>query len=165
MLCNKPGRVLCWHMECYIFLIPRYKPSLVCGFWTTHLSQKELVGLKLIVHEWKSAWKIAFSLEKVTPRLFCHNSFVLPAPNTDDACEWNRCTELQVSWKLLSIAFTDGTQVSKDTVTEMLHLHLSKVMNKCDDCTSKYLQKNFQAGIGGRKMSVPTKGHNCTPQT
>lgn len=27
MLCNKPGSILCWHTECYILLIPRYKPE------------------------------------------------------------------------------------------------------------------------------------------
>lgn len=123
------------------------------------------MGLKLTLHKWKSAWKVAFSLVKVTPRLFCRNSFVLLAPNTDHACEWNRCAALQVPWKWLPIAFTDNIQVSKDTLTEMLHLPLSKVRNKCDDCSSKYLQKNLPAVLAGRKMSVPTKWHHCTPQT
>lgn len=123
------------------------------------------MGLKLTLYKLKSAWKTAFSLAKVTPRLFCQNSFVHLPPNTNHASEWNRCTELQVPWKWLPIAFTDNIQGSKDTVTEMLHLPLSKVRNKCDDCSSKYLQKNLPAGTAGRKMSMPTKGHNCMPQT
>lgn len=155
MLCNKPGSILCWHTEYYILLIPRDKPSV--GAFKPHVYLKrELVGLKLTLHKWKSAWKVAFSLVKVTPRLFCRNSFVLLAPNIDHACEWNRCAALQVPWKWLPIAFTDNIQVSKDTLTEMLHLPLSKVRNKCDDCSSKYLQKNLPAVLAGRKMSVPT---------
>lgn len=113
----------------------------------------------------KISLKICIFPSKSYSQAILPEQFLLLAPNTDDACEWKKCTELQVPWKWLLLAFTDNIQVSKDTVTEMLHLSLSKVRNKCDDCSTKYLQKNLPAGTAGRKMSVPTKGHNCTPQT
>ena len=47
----------------------------------------------------------------------------------------------------------------------MLHLPLSEVRNKGDDCSPKYLQKTLPAETAGTKTSVPTKGHNCMPQT
>lgn len=119
------------------------------------------VGLRFTPPEWKISWKPAFSPTKVTHRLFCLESFVLLHPtqimSLTGTGQQTWCRELQVPQKWLLAAFTDNVQVSKDIVTEMLHLPLLEVRNKSDDCSSKYLQKIIPAGT---KSSEPTKGHN-----
>ena len=72
-----------------------------CGFWTTWRFQEELVGLRT-PHEWKTAWKTAFSPAKVTPRLFCQDSFVLLPVNSNHASDWNRTADLVQIQKIAS---------------------------------------------------------------
>lgn len=89
----------------------------------------------------KNSWKNCIFPSKVL--YFFHPIQIMPVTGIRQQT-WGKQRELQVPQKWLPIAFTGNVQVSKDLITEMLHLPLLEVRNKGDDCSPNISRKLFQ---------------------
>lgn len=89
MLCNKPGSILCWHTECYIVLIPRYKPETGNLLWLSNpmfilkgISGVEADSLQTKISLKNSIFPSKSYSQAILPEQFCMSS------TQYKSCQW-----------------------------------------------------------------------------
>lgn len=146
-----------------LLLISTYKPQnkqqTAVAFEPYEYLKRSCQGLSWLVTKEKRVWELHFPQKRRPPGssgcsdgkvLYFFHAIQIMLMTTTAQHTWFQYRELQVPQKWLPISFTGSVQVSKDIVTEMLHLPLLFLTFKSDDC-SKYLQKTLPAGTAGKQ--------------